>query len=699
MKRVPSIGVLLLMPCLLFALGPLSSAQASAQIRFCPDRTEISPGDTIVWTIEVLDESILPLTVCPEFNNDKYREPTIRVDTASIEIEYLYETANFYMPYIEVDNYRGYREKVYSDRLVSVIPDLEERQGIGLSLPSPDNPTGDYIKGMNIFTFEYALFDTAAGEQFIQGELDRIAALGCNMVIFNVAWFNDTETSSLQEPIYGNAWPSCWVGTLPVDALVALADWCHSRGLKVCFRYFLRQKGDHGSTARAYYSPANSELYIEQQTAIKVEYARLCEKLGVELFCLDSENQYFTRASGVSSLIQEVRAVYGGAITNGAWDALANYSCPYASELDVLAWSDYYLSTHDFGEDSSAEALSRYYEYHYGSEIRPMLAFFDKPGLAIETGADIRNLPMAQVEQLYSAYLSSFAQLQNEHSRLCGNAWWVWNLSDPQVEPGAMRGTSAESILGNFFRDVISPVVTIDCQSGGVLTPSTDLVLERFDKGMPDYDTWHYKSSISLALESGRISSGQCLEMSLDPTSEAADHRYGFIWSVLSTLADWSDYSSLCFWVKSAAANWGIEVNVVDADGDRFNIGVDTQPFLATSQPESEGWHLVVVPFDMLTRPSWATDGDGQIDWHHVAKYGFGFVYQNHGAQTIWIDDIYLSKEGSLEYWLAPSGDGTDSAGSGENQAADSDGDGVPGDQDYCLDWPGDPDTNGCLRS
>jgi len=619
----------------------------SQEVRFYPNSRHILPGGTIYWTVDLGDLEG-PFTIVPELDNDNDPEPWMQTNEHLLAVPFTYETANVYVPFLSVTDGAGMTRKVYSSEVVAVMPELAPRAGLGLKLPTPTDPTGDYIKGMNVFTFDYTLFDSEDGRQFVQGELDRIAALGCNMVIFNVAWFNDNETSSIQEPIYGSAWPACWVGTLPVEDLVELADWCHSRALRVCFRYFLRQKGDHSGAARAYYSPANSELYMAQQTDIKVEYARLCDALGVELFCLDAENQYFTRAAGVSSLIRDMRAVYRGAITNGAWDALANYGCPYASELDVLSWSDYYLTSVDFGLSASAEQLAENYLLHCRNDVEPLLVHFGKPGLAIETGVNIRETGASQVARLYTAYLDAFTHLQKVSAPLCGNAWWVWNLSDPQVEPHAMRGYPAEGILSACFNGDLSETIVADFTRAQTTPPSVGLLLEGFERGMPVYEMWQQASSIAAQVEACGSSNDHCLAVRLSPTAGDADNRFGFVWTALTKPSDWSRFSSFNFWLKSAAPNWGVEVDVCDSDGDRFNIRVETQPFLATTLPETGGWHLVTIPFALFTKPSWDTGGNGALDWRKIARFGFGLLYQNHGAQTIWLDDIYLSREGAL---------------------------------------------------
>ena len=367
------------------------------------------------------------------------------------------------------------------------------------------------------------------------------------------------------------------------------------------------------------------------------------------------------------------------------------YSCPYASELDVLAWSDYYFAA---DTTMSAEQLRDLYLYHYVSDILPVLQHFGKPGLVIETGADLRNSDTSVVEQFYTAYLDAFARLQQSSAPLMGNVWWVWNLSDPPVEPGVMRGHSAEGILSHYFHDVISDEYTLLWPSVVMHAPSRDFVVEDFESGAPSLQLWNKDSTIETTIVNDSSQGRYGLRIDLTP-SGTADFRYGFTWGEFAQPVDLGGYQSFNFQVKAAIPNWGIEVNLVDSDGDRFNISVDTQTLLEEGRSETAIWQSVSIPVSLFTKPTWASEGNGTLDLRRIKRWGLGFFYGEQGAQTFWIDDIYMSREGSLEELLRVTQDDGATTGSVDARP-DSDGDGVPDDEDYCPNWPGDPDMNGC---
>ena len=547
--------------------------ELSTDIKFYPNTRRAKPGDTVYWTLDLGDLEG-PFTIVLEMNNDDSRESSISTSNAKLVIEHSYDAQALYVPYVVVRDRSQNEIMIYSSNVLLVVSDLQYRESEGLDLPAPGDAFGDYIKAMNVLTFDYTLFGTLDGEAFIRGELDRIAATGCNMVIYNVAWFNNTESSSIHEPIYGNAWPACWVGTLSLESLIKFTDWTHERGMRVCLRYFLRQKEDHSGYARANYVPADPDLYIRTQTDIRVAYGELCEVLGIELFCLDSENTYFTNCPEVRSLVAAVRDVYGGLLTNGAWDALSNLNCPFAEDLDVLCWSDYYFFTHSGDEGISASKLSDLFLYHYSTDIAFLLDHFQKPGFVVETGSNIRELDSAAVEREYTAYLEAFEYLQTVGAPLCGNGWWVWNLNKTQVEPHAMRGHSAEGILANYWNHSLTDSYTAHFSFPSSTSPSVDSVLEDYEGGLPEYEVWRQGSSVESAIVRRDLLGNDCLRILLQP-SEEPDYRLGFIWDTFTRPENWEVYSSFNFWLKSEGENWGLEVGFFDSDVDRFNIRID----------------------------------------------------------------------------------------------------------------------------
>ncbi|MFC2108760.1 DUF4350 domain-containing protein [Candidatus Bipolaricaulota bacterium] len=623
--------------------------ELSTEIKFYPNTRRILPGRTVYWTLDLGDLEG-PFTITPEMDNDGYREETIRTSESMVVIAHTYATANIYVPYLLVYDGDGNRTEVHSRSVLGVIPDVAARQGLGTELPGSDGSPGDYLKGMNVYAFDYKLFGTPAGEGFIQEELDRVAGLGVNLMIYNIGWVFEEATDSLHEPVYSEAgWrDACcgWVSTFSIDTLIKLSDWCHERRMRVAIRYFLWRKC-HESIGRESYDPSSNELYMEQQTAIKLLYAELCQSLGVEVFFLDAENDVFTREPRVKQLIQDIRRVYDGVLAGGAYSVDHLYACPFAGDLDLLAWSDYYFFTHGVSEDATTEQFRNAFLFHYSDDIAPVLDRFQKPGMVLETGVNIRETPSDSVERQYRGYLEAFEQLQREGAPLIGSGWWVWNLSDPPIEPHVMRGHTAESILGEYFGNILADRLSVHSSEGDEGAPSIDLVLRDFESGLPRYLISSQGSSITPSIVVGSVLGDHCLRLDLVPSSNP-DYRHGFILEEHTPPLNWSGFSSLNFWLRSSNENWGLEVTLYDADGDRFSTRVNTKPLLAELLPESNGWRLVSIPLELFTKPAWDTGGNGSMDWRRVKNWGVGLFYKDQGAQTLWIDGFYLSTEGGL---------------------------------------------------
>lgn len=495
---------------------------------------------------------------------------------------------------------------------------------------------------MNVYAFDYRMFGTTQGDEFIQRELDRIAGLGVNMMVYNIGWVFEQPTDVLHEPVYGDAGSidACcsWVSTLPIDALVKLTDWTHGRGMRVAIRYFLWRKCSAG-VGRETYAPQPADLYMEQQTQIKLFYAELCQSLGIEVFFLDAENNAFTREPLVKDLISKIRRVYHGLLSDGAYNVAAIYDCPFAADLDFLAWSDYlYDTSATTSADATAEQLTAAYLWHYANEIRPMLEHYGKPGMVIETGVNIREQPTPVVEARYTGYLEAFSQLQAAATPLVGNAWWVWNLSDPQVEPHCMRDHSAEGILAHYFTTVISDQFRYAFSQEPWSPPRIVALINGFDgKSIRDLEFWNQGGAFSGGIDTTTGQTGPSLRLSFTPGGSEVPFWYGFVWGVLPAAQDWSMQKTFNFWVKlSPASTWtSIEVNVCDRDGDRFNVR-------ASFKASSTDWQLISVGLDLLAEPDWAPKGDGALDLRHVARWGVGFLWGDRAPRTLWLDTVYL---------------------------------------------------------
>jgi hypothetical protein len=618
----------------------------SEEVHFYPNSKLILPGETIYWTLDLGDLEG-PFTIAPELNNDNDPEPWIQTTERLLVVPFTYAVANLYVPFVTVIDGTGETRKIYSSEVVSVVPELTQRASLELDLPTPADPAGDYIKAMNVASFDHTLFGSESGEAFIKGELDRLSAMGCNMLFFTVLWFIDDVTSIVHEPIYGDAWPACWSGTYPVDALVKLADWSHERGMRVCLRYGMWMKGDHSGTEKVVYAPSDPAAYLRNQTEQKVAYAGLCEALGIELLCLETENKFFTRLEGVSDLIRSVRDVYSGLLTNGAYSVLDNLGCPYADELDLLAWSDYYFFHHKPDIGTTAGQLTDRMLFHYADEIRYVLSRFGKVGIFTEIGVDIKDASDSDITRQYIGYLDALSELQEQGARLCGSAWYAWDLTDQVFDNYVIEDQLGEDFLSSYFRDDLSDEYEVTFEEPGDTDPSVDLLLEDYETGRPPLEYMWQGADVTTDVLDGSPLGNHCLRFTLAPVG-SPDYRVGYAWSRSPLPLDWSQYSSFNLWLRSADENWFIEISFRDVDGDIVAFRFGVWPSLGSDVPETRGWHLVTLSLRLFARPSWHKAGDGNMDWSQVTSWGLGIFWADRSMQTMWIDHVYLSREGDL---------------------------------------------------
>jgi len=632
-------------------LEPVVSSATSSNclVRFFPDRWAVDPGDTIVWTIEATDAAVLPLYIRPELDNDIHREPLVILEHANIRIEFTYDHANIYIPYLEVVDSTGYGQKVYPERLITVRPGFEQRASIGLSLASSASSQSDLIKAIRVTTCDSSLYKTQDGLEDIHQQLVRIAGLGTNLVVFNLEWLFDNASASIQEPLYGATWPISTLGTVPLDVLVKLVDWSHALGMRVGLCYFLTEKEGYlpGKRGRYTYKPEDDRVYLEWQTAIHVAYAEICQLLGVELFILDAENDYFTQNPGVVDLIHEVREVYGGALTEQAYTIDRVWSCPFAHQLDFVAWSDYYFGFADLSNRGlDISVLKAAFLRHYEADVLPVLRHVGRPGMFLELGANFREIGDEQGEVEYRAYLEVIAQVTSGPSPLIGLCWWDWALlGEDHTYPHSLRGRGAEQVVSEFYSNTLPNSVNNAAAEEVARSCSGKKILASFEQGENlTLHTYNDGGQIKLSYDSTLGYPGRSAHIRFTPYTAERQVSTAGLYIVPARSEDWTQQSSVCFWLLNDAENCNcvsvLEFQVIDADGDQFTFRTSARTFLA-------GWQLITVDLDLLSFPSWipsSQPGDGVLDLRRVAKWGFILQWDDGRTHDVWIDTVLIGR-------------------------------------------------------
>jgi len=672
------------------ALVPVVSSSDSdgLLVRFFPDRWEVKPGETVAWTIEAVSEEVLPLYIRPEFDNDIYREPLVILDKARTQIEFTYDDENIYVPYLEVADQHGNGQKVYPETFLVVQSQLEQRTGLGLSIPELGNGESDFIKAIRVTGYDPTVYGTPEGLENVRQQLERIAGLGTNLIVFNLDWYFDGPSSSIHEPLYGRTWPITLFGTMPLGVLTQVVDWCHELGMRVGLCYFLTEKEGHltGKRGRYTYMPADDQLYMEWQTAIHVKYAEICERLAVELFILDAENDYFTQNPGVRHLIDKVRDVYSGLVTEQAYTIDRVWTCPFADLLDFVAWSDYYFGFANLSDrDVDQATLEKAFLRHYEVDILPVLEHVGKPGMFLELGSNFRELGDARGEEEYAAYLQVLDSLTDDGSPLVGLCWWDWNLEgEDRKFPHSMRGRSAEEIVQQYYGSVLPDRVgLVPAVAPTRVCASEDEVASFGQWESPTTHTYQDGGQLTRAMDSGVGNPAPSLHIEFTPYTSRRDVVTAGVYIVPTRTQDWSQFETVCFWLRNDSLNCNcvsvLEFQVIDADGDQFTFRTTARTFLS-------GWQQVTVDLDLLSFPSWITasqSGDRVLDLSRVAKWGIVMQWDDAEEHNVWLDSVCVG----ISAYGEPGA---------SQDSLDSDGDGIPDAVDMCPDWPGSAEMGGC---
>jgi len=589
-------------------------------ITFDPDLARYSPGDVVVWRLN-LAELEGPFTITPELDNDQLREPTVVSESGIFSLEHKYDRAGVYVPYVDVADGNGVSRRIYSTTVISIFPDLEPRERIGLLVPTPKNPVGDFIKGIQVLCLDERRFLTAQGEEGLKQELAGWADAGMNLAMYNIPLFVDDISSNVTYPHYGDDAPVPFVATWDFDAIIKLTDWAHDLGIRVALRPFMMTLGDHTGGRRGDYRPSDINLYFHYHRQIKAALAELAELLGIELFSLDAENPVTTGSMEALQVLESVREVFSGIVTNSpSLDTGVLHSSPLTSHLDLL-YIDHGPYIADLQDAPTSQLASSFY-IQMTQEVLPILYRSEMPGI-VETfvtrwPSGDYHLPgdPAFQAQAFDAFLSFF---EKHNTLLMGVTFWETSLDHrrykSQFEP---FGQPAESVLTDYFGVRISSTRAYSFEPP-FIPPEVALILDTFDSralaGQYSLFEARGNAEIDSSRNEKREGSG-ALRAAFTPT-EPDGYRHYMLISAFPEARDWSKYGSLNIWVKTDGTVGKIRLEVHDEDGDRFTALLDTPP-------AEWGWMLITVRLTDLYQPDWAQRGDGLLDLTRVTRWSFG---------------------------------------------------------------------------
>lgn len=319
------------------------------------------------------------------------------------------------------------------------------------------------------------------GSEKAKAEADIIAAAGIKWVVLVPTVFVENCFSPRQFLDFERS---------PSDLEVAdMIDYFHSLGIKVQLRPMLEGIDGCGRTEVMFApdlskrmpdgSHGSKDAWFESMTARSVHYARIAERCGCELFCLDSE---LDRITGYNDewkhVISEVRRVYTGPVTSchtihGSFrfeEPLANKN-HWFYDLDMLSISSY-CSAADKPHSTVAEMKEKLAPL--AKRVDNIAAMYGKPilfgewGCTSSTGGAIIPWSWRREGAVYDGeeqanYLKASWETFKDKPWWRGFCWWKWDEnvdrpdmnSDPNGEKGfTLKGKPALALFSEYSKEL-----------------------------------------------------------------------------------------------------------------------------------------------------------------------------------------------------------------------------------------------------
>lgn len=285
------------------------------------------------------------------------------------------------------------------------------------------------------------------GSEKAKAEADLIAASGIKWVVLVPTVYQETALSSVQFMDFE--------GT-PTDLeVIEMIEYFHKLGIAVQLRPMLEGLDGCGRLeVRITYDYSNRipgashgtlATWFKYMTARAVHYAKIAERTGCELYCLDSELDHYVIqfAENWKNVVNEVRKVYSGPITSchtihtdvvDFEKALSDKS-HWFYDLDMLSISSYYPAAEKPG--ASAEEMMRGL-LPLRDRMEKIAETYGKPILLGEcgccscTGAAAVPAGWWHSEKKYDPdeqknYLTAVVETFKHYDWWRGLCWWKWD--------------------------------------------------------------------------------------------------------------------------------------------------------------------------------------------------------------------------------------------------------------------------------
>lgn len=283
----------------------------------------------------------------------------------------------------------------------------------------------------------------------------EIAALGANSMTLSLSGYQD----------HAGSWrirndPERTPRPEDVARLVAVAQ---ANGLRVILMPKILLSDPRGSEWRGRIQPPSWDDWFGQYRRFIVEWARLAEQTGVEVFVVGSELvSTETRTNHWLRTIADVRQVYNGQLAYSAnWDHYSKLK--FWPKVDLVGITTYYK----LSEDPLPRVADMTEAWHpikqrildWQKKVRKPLLFTEvgwasQPGCSIEPWNYYRHQSpstegLEEQRRCYAAFVRVWADVP----QLAGTIWWEWTDSPggPDDFGYTPKGKPAERVLRDWF--------------------------------------------------------------------------------------------------------------------------------------------------------------------------------------------------------------------------------------------------------
>lgn len=274
--------------------------------------------------------------------------------------------------------------------------------------------------------------------------IEKLAETGANWVAIVVTEYQDYLNSTNIYPLYDNFIKNEYFiyKTETMIGLQNIIEKAKSLNLKVMLKPHIDLSREifynvtwRGNIGEKFNTEAEWEAWFASYENFILKYAKLAEKLNVEMFSISCELIATSRKDEYwSKIIQKVRKVYSGLLTDSANHDGEEYNKTWWNELDYIGVDAYYLPMKnqdlEFSKDNFDEILETAI-----NKLKELSEKFKKEVIITEVGFCSGNCRRDEKVILKDHYIQAyfyekFIKAFAKENFIKGFFWWAWN-SDP----------------------------------------------------------------------------------------------------------------------------------------------------------------------------------------------------------------------------------------------------------------------------